>query len=106
MKKENIHKDVFMASFGLHSSDVDEDTKKRLDAIISHRNRTRSIGLVLVPLLWFAVIYFEQQDMELAGVFPVILLLALYARYHDLHKQCLEVMKNMKPKANKSSDPT
>jgi hypothetical protein len=105
MEKDNILKDVFMASFGLHSSGVDEGTKQRLEQLIAHKDKTTSIALVLVPLLWFATVYFEMKDINTAGVIPVVLLLALYARYRDLYKQCLEVMKNMKNAANQSSDP-
>ncbi len=100
MRKDNIHKDVFMASFRLHLSDIDEDTKQRLEKLIAHKNKTTTIALVLVPLLWIATVYFEMKDIKTVGVIPVVLLLALYARYRDLYKQCLEVMKNMKSKAN------
>ena len=97
-----MHADIFMASFGLHSSDVDEGTKQRLDQLIAHKNKTTSMAFVLLPALWYLTIYFEKNDINTAGVIPVVLLLALYIRYRDLYKQCLDVMKNMKPNTAKS----
>ncbi len=106
MKKDNTSKDIFLASFRLHSADIDEDTKSRLSKLISHRQKTISIALVVIPVFWFANIYFRSKGIDLRFIIPAVLFLALYARYHDLYKQGLEIIKNLEKKANKSSEPT
>ena len=106
MKKDNTDTDVFLASFRLHSADVDEVTKARCFKVISHRQKTIFIALLVVPFLWVTNIYFRGRGIDLQFIIPAVLLSALYARYHDLYKHCLEIIKNLEHKANKSSHST
>lgn len=97
---------MFLASFRLGSANIDEDTRSRFSKLISHKNKTISIAFVLIPILWIVSIYFKVEVVEIRGVIPTVLLLALYARYYDLHKQGLEIIKHLEKKPNQSSETT
>ena len=102
MKKHSTEKNVFSAAMNLQMSHMDKESYDRCNNMIAHSSRTVSMlvaaGVVCVALWFFLDLRDEQPETTLYPLTPIILFLIAFARYRHLHKQSLEIIKNLNKK--------